>query len=90
MYVRFLLLAILLMPVAADACPDLGRFLRGPGESSDWLAIGEELEPLFDQCLSSSPYFAVRGAAQLNTGRLTEAIESLERALLLNPDNGGQ
>ena len=88
MYVRILLLAILLMPAAADACPDISRFLRVPGESSDWLAISEELEPLFDQCLSSSAYFAVRGAAQLNTGRLTEAIESLERALLLNPDNG--
>ena len=67
---------------------DLSRFLRVPAESSDWLAIGAELELLFDQCLSSSPYFAMRGAAQLNTGRLTEAIESLERALLPNPDNG--
>ena len=88
MYLRTLLLAILLMPVAADACPDLSRFLRGPGEHSDWSAISVELEPLFDLCLLNSPYFALRGAAQLNTGRLPEAIESLERALLLNPDNG--
>ena len=88
MYPRTLLLAILLMPVAANACPDLSRFLRGPGEHSDWPAIGEELESLFEQCLLSSPYFALRGAAQLNTGRLPEAIESLERALLLDPDNG--
>ena len=88
MHFRSFLLAILLTPVAADACPDLTRFLSGPGEKSDWSVIGEELEPLFDQCLLSSPYFALRGAAQLNTGRLSEAIESLERALLLDPDNG--
>ena len=88
MYLRTLLLAILLMPAAADACPDLSRFLRGPGEHSDWSAISVELEPLFDLCLLNSPYFALRGAAQLNTGRLPEAIESLERALLLDPDNG--
>lgn len=88
MYPRTFLLAILLMPVLADACPDLSRLLRGPGERSDWPAISEELEPLFEQCLLSSPYFALRGAAQLNTGRLPEAIESLERALLLDPDNG--
>ena len=88
MHPRTLLLAILLMPVLADACPDLSRFMRGPGMRSDWPAISEELEPLFGQCLLSSPYFALRGAAQLNTGRLPEAIESLERALLLDPDNG--
>ena len=88
MYPRTLLLAILLLPGMAIACPDLGRFLRGPGERSDWIAIGEELEPLFEQCLLSSPYFALRGAAQLNTGRLPEAIGSLERALMLDPDNG--
>jgi len=88
MYFRSLLLAILLTPVVADACPNLSGFLSRPSDNSDWPAIGEELEPLFDQCLLSSPYFALRGAAQLNMGRLPEAIESLERALLLDPDNG--
>ena len=88
MFLRSLLLAILLTPAVADACPDLNRFLGGPGEESDWPVIAEELKLLFDQCLLSSPYFALLGAAQLNAGRLPEAIESLERALLLDPENG--
>lgn len=86
MYRRSILLVILISPFSAVACPDLGRYLSEP--ESNWLSISEELEPLFDQCLSSSQYFALAGAAQLNTGHLSEAIESLERALLLDPNNG--
>ena len=33
-------------------------------------------------------FFALYGAAQLNTGQLLKAMESLERALLLDPNNG--
>jgi len=89
MICRSLLLVILLTPVVAQACPDLSRYLQASaGAAPDWALIGQELEPYFEQCLTSSPYFSLRGAAQLNTGRLPEAIESLERALLLDPDNG--
>ena len=89
MICRSILLAILLTPFAAHACPDLSRYLQASsGPDPDWPLIGQELEPYFEQCLTSSPYFSLRGAAQLNTGRLPEAIESLERALLLDPDNG--
>ena len=40
------------------------------------------------QCLRSTEYFALRGAAQLNSGMVAESLDSLERALLLDPDNG--
>lgn len=39
-------------------------------------------------CLESSEFFALYGAAQLNNGELAAALESLERALLIEPENG--
>ena len=39
-------------------------------------------------CLRSSEYYALLGAAQLNSAQLESASESLERALLLDPNNG--
>ena len=71
---------------SAASCPSLD--LIQSSADRDWEASRLELRKLFDQCLLSSEYFALLGAAQLNTGRLPEAMESLERALLLNPDNG--
>ncbi|HLT64516.1 MAG TPA: tetratricopeptide repeat protein, partial [Pseudohongiella sp.] len=67
-------------------CPDLG--ILQPGSGTDWQALLSQLEPLMPRCLRNSEYFSLLGAAQLNTGRLAESLESLERALLLDPRNG--
>ncbi|MBT8147578.1 MAG: hypothetical protein KJN90_12045, partial [Gammaproteobacteria bacterium] len=40
------------------------------------------------ECLDNAEYFALYGAAQLNSGDVAESMESLERALLLDPRNG--
>ncbi|MEX2335080.1 MAG: tetratricopeptide repeat protein, partial [Pseudohongiella sp.] len=75
---------------AAQSCPDLTPLLQqNPQVPADWAQIEQQLDPLLPRCLQNTEYFALRGAAQLNTGRLGQALESLERALLLNPDNGG-
>ncbi|HWK55588.1 MAG TPA: tetratricopeptide repeat protein [Hyphomicrobiales bacterium] len=74
-------------PAAAQAqCPDLAPFY--PQSDADWPATRQALADLMEQCLLSSEYYALLGAAQLNTGQLPEALEALERALLLDPDNG--
>ncbi len=73
-----------------QTCPDLSPLLQqNPQLPADWAQIAEQLEPLMSRCLRSTEYFALRGAAQMNMGRLDRALESLERSLLLNPDNGG-
>lgn len=77
---------------ASAACPSMSAFypetLDSPDSPAAWEGIREQLNGLSSQCLLSSEYFALLGAAQLNSGRLPEAMESLERALLLDPDNG--
>ncbi len=86
--VRILCLAILLVgsrEVLAD-CPELTPYY--PGANPDWSALRVQLAPLLPECLESSEYFALYGAAQLNSGEAAESLESLERALLLNPANG--
>ena len=74
------------------ACPDLSDFYPVDSKPADilvsWERTRTQLSGIFDQCLLSSEYFALYGAAQLNTDRLSDAMESLERSLLLNPDNG--
>lgn len=71
-------------------CPDLTALQQqNPQTPAEWAQIEQQLEPLLPRCLQSTEYFALRGAAQMNMGRLDRALESLERALLLNPDNGG-
>lgn len=80
-------LLFLALPSAAySACPKLSAFYSA--ENTGWESRLTELEPLFELCLQSSQYFALLGAAQLNTGDVGQAIESLERALLLDADNG--
>lgn len=71
---------------AQDFCPDLSGFY--PDADTDWRALSQRLTPLFEDCLESSEFFALYGAAQLNSGNVAEASESLERALLLEPENG--
>jgi len=75
-----------LFPALAVACPNIRSLY--PEADQDWSQLQQELLQLFDQCLLSSEYFALLGAAELNIGNLSQAIESLERALLLDPDNG--
>ncbi len=83
---RILLIIGLALPLPALACPDLASYYRQGDEN--WSSVIQSLAPLLDECLQSSEYFALLGAAQLNDGRVTTAIESLERALLLQADNG--
>lgn len=83
----FLLLALPLPAQSAAAgCPDLAPYY--PGQSADWSTVQAELSALMPVCLQSSEFFALYGAAQLNNGAVADALESLERALLLDPDNG--
>ena len=55
---------------------------------SEPVAIVEALESILDRCYTNSEYFALTGAAYLEMGDLLRALESLERALLLDPRNG--
>ncbi len=70
----------------ASDCPDMSAYFLG--NDPDWNHLIVQLSEQFDQCLDSSDYFSLLGAAELNAGNLSRAIESLERALLLNPENG--
>lgn len=54
----------------------------------DWTVIKDILTPMFNQCLQSTDYFALYGASLLYTGDTSKAIEMLERALLIDPQNG--
>jgi tetratricopeptide (TPR) repeat protein len=88
----FLLLALsIAVPgkLMAQSCPDLAPWMNMAANDAQWPVIESQLMPLMPLCLQDSNYFALLGAAQLNNARLGAALESLERALLLNPDNGG-
>lgn len=85
--VRQLILAFfVLTPLGAVACPDLLPYY--PGAQSGWAELEQKLTPLMPECLESSEYYALFGAAQLNSGKVAESLEALERALLLDPNNG--
>jgi tetratricopeptide (TPR) repeat protein len=95
-YILLLLLFVfvsnvtLVAPAAAQStetsCPDLRAFY--PDDQVDWPLLNQQLQSLFPICLESTEFFALYGAAQLNNGNIAEASESLERALLLDPNNG--
>lgn len=75
------------LPLSAfAACPDLSAFYKS--EDVDLAVLQQQIGQLQPECLESSEFFAVYGAAQLNNSDLAGALESLERALLLNPENG--
>jgi len=83
------LAALFLLPFhysAASVCPDLSGYYEREGE--DIYSIEAELSALFDQCSDSAEFFALLGAMQLQIGDLLQATESLELALLLDPQNG--
>lgn len=77
---------------AVAVCPDLSEFYPDSRNASittsSWENTRARLSSIFDQCLRSSEYFALYGASQLNTEQLPNAMESLERSLLLDPENG--
>lgn len=80
-------LGFTVVPAAASAaCPDLSNYY--PDASVNWPVLSGQLGPMLEECLESSEFFALYGAAQLNSGNIAEASESLERALLLEPSNG--
>lgn len=83
---RLGLFLVLVSPPLAAACPDLEDFYPGP--RPNWSELEQRLLAELGECLESSEFFALLGAAQLNSGLIAEASESLERALLLDPDNG--
>lgn len=81
---------------AAEACIDFSviyeradTFVMSTDSVESWRALSEELLGSLEACLNSSQFFSLLGAAQLNSLDNARAIESLERALLLRPDNGG-
>ncbi len=94
---RFFLLSPLFTAIASFAlaasssnasaeCPDLSSYY--PDENVNWQALSQQLEPLLPACLESAEFYALLGAARLNSGNIASAFESLERALLLEPENG--
>jgi len=85
-----LLLALpLASPAHADSCPDLQAFYaEAANASADWLRLSRQLGQLMPRCLQNAEFFALYGAAQLNSGQTAAALESLERALLMDPDSG--
>lgn len=81
-----LLCLFLISPVIYSACPDLTPYYQG--NNTDWSALEQNLLVLMPECLESSEYFALLGDAQINNGDIAESLETLERALLLEPTNG--
>lgn len=72
---------------AAETCGDW-QPQRLPLSPQEWQAEHQRLQPLFTQCLSSANFLAYFGAIELRTGRIGSALDTLERALLLNPQHG--
>lgn len=86
---RSVLFLLFLAPFSAQACPDLRPFYTvGQDTPAGAAQLEARLAPIMSECLESSEYFALYGAAQMDVGKLAEALETLERALLLDPANG--
>ena len=79
-------------PLVILACPNLSGFYVDEDGATEnqtvWRGRHGQLLEIYDQCLLSTEYFALLGAAQLNLGLLAESMESLERSLLLDAKNG--
>lgn len=81
-------------PAWAQTCPDLSSFYIEESSSSPEgqveaaQTLERQLAAVISQCLESSEFFALYGAAQMDSGKLADALESLERALLLDASNG--
>ena len=68
------------------ACPDLSDFYRAIDD--EFQLVESRLLPLLGECSENSEYFSLLGTVQLRSGNFFTALENLEHALLLNPDNG--
>ncbi len=71
--------------VAQEACPNLQPYY--PADDDDWPRVVEQLIVLQPRCLDSAAYYLLLGTAELNSGYVEAAVEALERALLLEPEN---
>ena len=71
---------------ASAECPDLAPYY--PDQGVDWQSLSQQLASLSSECLDSAEFHALLGAAKLNSGNVADASESLERALLIEPENG--
>lgn len=85
----FVTFIFLLAPMFAYACPDLGPYYGNDRGPEEWARLEQKLAPLMTDCLQNAEYFALYGAALLNSGQVPDALDALERALLLEPDHGG-
>jgi hypothetical protein len=79
---------VFLFPAAVQACPDLQPFYLVGQDADSQAELAAQLAPLMGECLQSSEFFALYGAAQMDAGDLAGALETLERALLLDASNG--
>ncbi len=79
---------VLLLPAAAQACPDLQSYYLAGQDAASQAELAAALAPLMGECLQSAEFFALYGAAQMNSGDLAAALETLERSLLLDATNG--
>lgn len=73
---------------AANASCQLPDNLPAQPSLDRWQAIKPLLATQLEQCLNHSDYFALYGASLLYTGNIAKSLEMLERALLINPNNG--
>lgn len=71
----------------ANTCPNW-QAKQLPTSPQQWQAEYQRLQPLFTTCLHSADFLAYYGAIELRTGRINSALDTLERALLLNPQHG--
>lgn len=86
-FIAALLAALPLAAQAQQSCPDLSAYY-GSTQQTDWSQLETTLAEIKLECLESSEFFALHGAAQLNSGLINQSLESLERALLIDPNNG--
>lgn len=71
--------------VAAADCPAFPSTV--PPSSQERTTLLRQLDAHAEACLQNSAWYSLRGALLLSLGQPAEAAESLERALLLAPDN---
>lgn len=71
--------------VAATECPAFPSTV--PAARQERTALLRQLDAHAEACLRDSAWYSLRGALLLSLGQPAEAAESLERALMLAPDN---
>lgn len=82
------MLLLLALPSAWAVCEVQPQYPLPQGRSAQHSTL-QYLQGVQDQCLRNSHYYAWRGALELSLGQNHAALESLERALLLEPDLPG-